>query len=214
MIKLNLGCAGNLMPGYINIDMDSLETIQERYPGITIPKEAKFLQADVLALADSFELGSVDEIRSDSLVEHIGFKDEAKFFEGCRDVLKIGGALKLSTPDFEWVVNRWLKSEDNWKDFFRNDSKAIEEEHWFGQYSYRMDQRWGYLTASMFGSQNGEGQFHHNAYTEKKLLAIMRYLNFHDVEIHRSRWKESREIMLHMTAFKFPLERRVNDRIK
>ena len=32
MIKLNIGCGGNPLKDYINIDQDSLEQIRKRYP--------------------------------------------------------------------------------------------------------------------------------------------------------------------------------------
>ena len=31
-IRLNLGCGGRPLPGYINVDLDSLEALRGRYP--------------------------------------------------------------------------------------------------------------------------------------------------------------------------------------
>ena len=51
-IKLNLGCASRFLPGYINVDMDSLDQIKKRYPDINfdLVDNINFLQADVLRL--------------------------------------------------------------------------------------------------------------------------------------------------------------------
>tara|TARA_R110001599_G_scaffold11550_3_gene54829 strand:+ start:672 stop:1280 length:609 start_codon:yes stop_codon:yes gene_type:complete len=194
MIKLNLGCASRPLDAYTNIDMDSLEDIKKRYPNITINEHADFIQANVLELP--FEDEAVDEVRCDALMEHFSFKEESKFFHEVKRVLKPGGLFQFSVPDFEDAVKKWLEAEDDWKDFFRDDDEAIEQEHWFGNYSYSRDNRWGYLTASLFGTQNGEGQFHKNAYTEGKIIAICKKIGFSKPTIERLRWKGDRDLMI------------------
>ena len=63
MIKLNIGCGGNPLKDYINIDQDSLEQIRKRYP------EKKFENNLILKNHDIFNLpyddSTVDEIKSD-----------------------------------------------------------------------------------------------------------------------------------------------------
>ena len=199
-MKINLGCASRLIDGYLNIDTDSLEEIQARYPNKTISSSLQFLQTNFfeLNLIDS----SVEEIRADSLIEHLSFKEEQKFFSKCSQLLKPGGLLYIETPDFEWTVKTWLEAQDDWKDFYRDDTEAIESSHWFGTYSYGFENRWGYLMASIFGPQNGSGQFHKNAYTESKFLAIFDKIGFVNPEITRFRWKENRDMMLRVKAYK------------
>ena len=36
MLKLNLGCAGRPIQGYVNIDLDDVDTMRRRYPNIEI----------------------------------------------------------------------------------------------------------------------------------------------------------------------------------
>ena len=167
MIKLNIGCGGNPLKDYINIDQDSLEQIRKRYP------EKKFEDDLILKNHDIFNLpfddSTVDEIKSDSLIEHLNFIQEKKFFNEIKRVIKVGGRLEISTPDFEMAVKQWLAAKDDWKDFHRSDNKSIEEQFWFGTYTYKPTNRWGYLTATFYGSQNGKGQYHKNAYTKKKI---------------------------------------------
>tara|TARA_R110002020_G_scaffold437478_2_gene647724 strand:- start:320 stop:931 length:612 start_codon:yes stop_codon:yes gene_type:complete len=200
MIKLNLGCASRPLDGYINVDMDSLEDIKNRYPNIKINDSTEFVQADVLNLP--FEDRTVDEIRCDALMEHFSFKEEPQFFYEVKRVLKSGGVFCFSVPDFEDMAKKWLAAEDDWKEFFRDDDEAIEQEHWFGNYSYSTDNRWGYLTASLFGTQNGEGQFHKNAYTAGKIKAICKKLSFSEPSIETFRWKGDRDLMIRATTIK------------
>ena len=154
-IRLNLGCGGRPLPGYINIDKDSLDDMKVRYPIDSFPEGVDVYQYDIFNLP--FSDGSVSEIRTDSLIEHLSFKDEPRFFLEVKRVLKSGGVFDFSTPDFEEVVKIWIDAKDEWKDFYRDDDEAIKNEHWFGQYSYSLDNRWGYLAAIIYGPQNSEG---------------------------------------------------------
>jgi len=200
MIKLNIGCGGNPLKNYINIDQDNLEQIKKRYPQKNFDDDLIVKNYDIFQLP--FEDSSVDEIRSDSLIEHLTFIEEKIFFNEIKRVIKIGGKLEISTPDFEMAVKQWLAADDDWKDFFRNDDEAIKQNHWFGNYTDKPNNRWGYLLATIFGSQNGKGQFHKNCYTEKKLIAICKKIGIKVNKIERFQWKEDRDHMLKLIATK------------
>ena len=86
------------------------------------------------------------------------------------------------------MVRLWLQAEDDWKDWFRDDDEAIEQAHWFGTYEYSLKKRWGYLTASIFGSQNGDGQYHKNCYTIGKLRNIFKKLDFDMINESYYKW--------------------------
>ena len=167
MIRINIGCGGRPLKEYINIDMDSKEELEKRYPNLKIKEDIILKQYDIYNLP--FADNEVDEILCEALIEHIPFTHEEVFFREIARVLKTDGKLYISTPNFEKTVKQWLEAEDDWKDFFKNDDKSISDQHWFGTNTYEPNNRWGYLTAMIFGSQNGEGQFHHNCYTEKKI---------------------------------------------
>ena len=198
-IKLNLGCGGRPLKGYVNVDMDSAEQLSARYPGTDF-SAFEIKAHDIFALP--YKDGTVDEVRADSLVEHLPFRDEPRFFHEVKRVLKKGGFLYFETPDFEETVREWLKAKDDWKEFYRDDPEAIEKQHWFGNYSYSRENRWGYLMAMIFGSQNGAGQFHTNAYTEGKIRAMLKHLGFEVESLERNRWKGDRDLMLIVRARK------------
>lgn len=199
-IRLNLGCGGSPLANYINVDMDSLETLRTRYPEQCFSDDLLVHNYDIFCLP--YADGTVDEVRADSLIEHLPFVDEPRFFHEVKRVLRTGGLLRLATPDFEAAVTEWLAAKDEWKEFYRNDPEAIRNQHWFGQYSYSTENRWGYLTAMIFGSQNGEGQFHTNCYTAAKLRAMLKYLGFKEIELTRYRWKGDRDVMIQLLAEK------------
>jgi len=200
LIRLNLGCGGRPLPGYVNVDFDDLETLLTRYPNQSFPENISIFNYDIFNLP--FKDCEVDEVRADSLIEHLSFLEEPKFFYEVKRVLKRGGLLRFSTTDFEEIVKLWINAEDNWVDFFRNDAEAIQQKHWFGHYTYETKSRWGYLCAMIFGSQNGEGQFHKNCYTIAKIRAILKHLDFKEKQISRFRWKNDRDPMINIEAIK------------
>jgi len=193
-MKLNIGCGGTFLKDYINVDLDTLDNIKKRYPNYEIKDNFKFLQSDVLKLP--YENESVDEIRADAFLEHLSFIEEPLFFKEVKRVLKKGGILNFSVNNFEELVSEWLNAKDEWKDFYRNDDEAIKQEHWFGTYTYHSNNRWGYLMASIFGTQNGVGQFHKNAYSKSKIKLIFEKTNFELIEISDFLWKGNRDKMI------------------
>ncbi|MFC1764321.1 methyltransferase domain-containing protein [Planctomycetota bacterium] len=199
-IKINMGCASRPLPSYVNVDLDTLEQLKARYPNVEFAEDAEVFQYDIFDLP--FSADTVSEVRADSLLEHLSYLEERKLFLEVQRVLKPGGVFAFSVPDFEDTVKLWLKATDDWKDFFRDDPEAIANQHWFGQYSYSTESRWGYLTASIFGPQNSPGQFHKNCYTEGKIRAIMDHLDFQVQELSRFMWKGDRNLMLQVKAAK------------
>lgn len=199
-MRINIGCGGSPLPDYVNVDMDTLEDLRRRYPNKTFSDDLIIEKWNVLDLP--LEDNSVDEIRADSFIEHLRFVDEPKLFNTIKRVLKPGGVFNFSVPDFEEVCRMWLAAKDDWKDFYRDDEEAIEKDHWFGNYSPTLDNRWGYLTTTIFGNQNGEGQFHTNAYTEGKIRAICKRMDFEVKEFERFLWKGDRDPMLRFVVAK------------
>lgn len=201
IIKLNLGCGGRPLDDYINVDMDSLDEIRARYPNRSYDDSIVVVNYDLFNLP--FSDNSVDEIRSEALIEHLPFIDEPKFFKEVVRVLKPGGKLFLTTVDFEKACEKWINSDDNWLEFYRDDEDAIKNEHWFGTHSYKANNRWGYLTATFYGSQNGAGQFHTNCYSEGKFRAICKFLNLKIEKIEKFKWQGDRDDMIALSAIKF-----------
>ena len=191
-MKINLGCASEPLSDYINVDMDSISDLKKRYPHKKFPVNVIIEQWDIFNLP--VENNSVDEIRADCLFEHLNFKEEKQIFMEVSRVLKVGGILNLAVPDAEAFFKSWLAAEDNWQDWYRDDDEAINDEHRFGTYEYSYKNRWGYLTACLYGSQNGEGQYHKNCYTLSKLKNICKKLNFDIISTETFKWRHSNNL--------------------
>lgn len=199
-IKLNVGCGGRPLDGYVNIDQDSLDQLRSRYP------RTEFSDSLIIQNHDIFNLpyadDSVDEVRADGLLEHLSFKEEPLFLYEVRRVLVPNGRFTFSVPDFEEICSLWLSATDDWKEFFSDSPEDIQNDHWFGTYSYGYENRWGYLTATLYGSQYGTGQYHKNCYSVKKIEKMMAHLNFCNITTRKFLWKGNRDPMIHCEAVK------------
>jgi predicted SAM-dependent methyltransferase len=164
-LRLHLGCGGNPLAGWINIDRVA------RAPGV-------ITDIDVTHLP--FPDGSVDAVLAEHVFEHFSFEEEGKIWSEMARVLRQGGWLTIEVPDFEWVCETFLRAKDDWRAFYI----VGHPDHYAGC-GRALDQRWGILQTMFFGNQNGAGQFHRSAYTEGKLRAIAAALGFPAVTVER-----------------------------
>ena len=148
-----------------------------------------------------FKDNSVDEIRAEAFIEHLSFLRES-FYEVKR-VLKHKGKINFSTINFEKTVKHWLKLKDDWKDFYKTSKKAISEKHWFGTYTYNYTNKWGYIIASIYGSQHEVNII--NCYTKKKLISIFKHLNFIKTKVSEFRWQGKRDFMIRVISLKIKM---------
>lgn len=96
-ICLHLGAGNIRIPGFTNIDIRPL-------PGI-----------DYVASADKlgmFESGSVDMIYNASVLEHFHRNDTQRVLKEWYRVLKPGGLLRISVPDFEAAAKLYLQTHN------------------------------------------------------------------------------------------------------
>jgi len=103
-MKLNLGCGSNKIPGYTNVDVE--------------PSCEPDLVHDFTKAPLPFEDNSVEEILFFHTVEHISKKLHHAIFNEFWRVLKPGGTLIVSYPEFRVCVENWLKNEGDIKDFW------------------------------------------------------------------------------------------------
>lgn len=90
-MKINLGCGLDILPGYINYDLNSLK-------------------ADVLGDAKClpFKDGTIEEIFASHLLEHFHFQDGKIALGEWWRVLKQDGTLILELPDLLATCKAWV----------------------------------------------------------------------------------------------------------
>jgi predicted SAM-dependent methyltransferase len=97
-LKLHLGCGHRYLKGFIHVDIDDLPHID--YPRTDLGKLSMFKDL------------SVDLIYSCGSFEYYDREEAVKVLTEWRRVLKEGGVLKISVPDFNSVVKVYQKYRD------------------------------------------------------------------------------------------------------
>lgn len=96
-IQIHLGCGENKIPGFINIDV------------------RKFPHIDYVTSVDKlkmFKNNSVDLIYACHVLEHFGRNEVENVLKEWYRVLKPDSILRLAVPDFEKLVEIYLKYKD------------------------------------------------------------------------------------------------------
>jgi predicted SAM-dependent methyltransferase len=96
-LKLHLGCGERFLPGFVHVDIRPSEIID--------------VVADVSDLRE-FPDNSADLIYHVALLEHIGRYDTVKTLKEWNRVLKPGGVLRSSVPNFDAIVTAYRKWGD------------------------------------------------------------------------------------------------------
>ena len=93
-LRLNLGCGRFPLAGFINIDQE-----EEVKPDLV---------CDVLDLP--YEMDSVDEIYAGHILEHLDWKEGETALAYWFSLLKPGGKISISVPDFDYLAREYLKN--------------------------------------------------------------------------------------------------------
>lgn len=98
-LKLHLGCGGEHLDGYVNLDK--------------FPTSA----ADIVISAENlpFANGQVVEIYTSHMIEHIPRENLTKTIRDWHRVLCVGGKLIVRCPNFELYVREWLEGDYDWR---------------------------------------------------------------------------------------------------
>lgn len=103
-MKLNLGSGSTKIPGYINIDREG-----KCKPDVIL---------DFVKTGLPYKVNSVDEILIFHCLEHIQKEKHWKILTECSRVLKVGGKIYLSYPNFWECANHWKNNTAGLKKFW------------------------------------------------------------------------------------------------
>lgn len=138
-VLLHIGCGKTNSPEFINIDARPLAHIH-------IPTD------DITSLSD-FETGTVDLVYMCHILEHIKRDDLSKVLSEMKRVLKVGGVLRLSVPDFDRLVEVYNASG--------KDINAISRQ--------------------LMGGQDHEYNIHYSVFNHRRLSELLKEVGFREV---------------------------------
>ena len=99
LLKVNLGCGGNIVKGFVNID------------DFLITDNPDFLRGNAKNIP--LETGTVDYLVCDQMLEHIPMADIHIVLSEIRRVLKEGAKCVIIVPDFRDAAEEWLRHNHN-----------------------------------------------------------------------------------------------------
>lgn len=143
-MKLHLGCGGDIKPGYINIDAYNKKADRTM---------------NVKDIIKHFDPGTIDEIYSSHMFEHLDRKEGESFLESCRVLLKVGGTLFLAIPCIDYLVWDW------------RDGKITDVE----------------FTNSLYGMHRDPYDYHKMGYTVSTITDLLGKYNFSIYKSERGR---------------------------
>jgi SAM-dependent methyltransferase len=136
-VKLNLGCGSTKLKGYIGVD-----GYEANQPDIL----CDFTKGPL-----PFVTGTVDEVVMFHCIEHIQKKLHSQVLNEIRRVLKVGGRLCLTYPNFWECAQRWKNNTEGQRDYWH---------------------------ATLFGRQLYPGDYHVCAMDPIELGILLRDLGF------------------------------------
>lgn len=136
-VRVHLGCGPIDLPGYVNVDMMPLPHVH--------------FVGGVQQLG-MFGDGEVDLLYACHVLEHVPRRELKATLQEWRRVLRAGGLLRLSVPDFDLLVGAMQKE---------NDVAAIQD--------------------ALFGSFEHTYDVHHSAFTGAYLTRLLVEAGFRDV---------------------------------
>ncbi len=96
MIRLNLGCGGDYIKGFVNVDLYS-DVADEKYDISKLP------------YADN----SIDEIRAYHVIEHFDYLHAFDVLKEWHRVLKANASIRIETPDFLESCKEFIKADQD-----------------------------------------------------------------------------------------------------
>ena len=93
---LHLGCGKHLLAGWLNSDLRA-----DPCRGVIGVDATRRLP---------FDDGVFERVFSEHMIEHIPYSSGVQLVEECFRVLRPGGVIRISTPDFRFLVNLYLGS--------------------------------------------------------------------------------------------------------
>lgn len=106
--KLNLGCGGNLLNGFLNIGFEDGRDNSEIYLNHDLSKSIPVKN------------NTVDVIYNCHFLEHLEYKDAIQFLKNSFHAMRAGAIMRILVPDLELWCNKYLEKDRLFLDSYRN----------------------------------------------------------------------------------------------
>lgn len=108
--KLQIGCGGNMLPGWLNTD--------GQMDGWFHPESVKLDAAELFPIPDA----TFDFVYSEHMIEHIPYWAGQQMLRECFRIMKPGAAIRISCPDFQFLIDLYINPTELSKQYTENES--------------------------------------------------------------------------------------------
>jgi predicted SAM-dependent methyltransferase len=105
MFKLNLGCGGNVLPGFINVGWEDGRADSDIYLNVDLSKD--------------FPFQNVDVVYNCHFLEHLNYQDGVIFLKKTYDAMNEGAIMRILVPDLEMWCMKYLQHDRQFLDSYR-----------------------------------------------------------------------------------------------
>lgn len=105
LLHLNIGCGPWVLPGYVNLDLQTYSEWASAPPGATMLCDVR----QGLPFPD----GTAASILAEQFLEHLSLPEMPPFLDECRRVLCPGGRLQLTFPDVAAIAEIAARGEQD-----------------------------------------------------------------------------------------------------
>jgi predicted SAM-dependent methyltransferase len=142
--KLHIGCGSKHLPGYLHVDAQQHAHVD--------------IVCDIRNICNYIDKKSIDEIYACHILEHFQRKDVYKVLTDWHSLLKDGGVLRISVPDFESCVKMYQK-----------DKLSLHDK----------------LLGLLYGGQRPGGyDYHYMAYDYENLKRLLEHCGFGSISLY------------------------------
>lgn len=125
--KLQVGCGGNILDGWLNSDLNPVRSmgvyIANRQDAQQHGRQTESERATPNPLTDiifldatkalPFVENTFDYVFSEHMIEHIGYQDAMHLLKEIYRVLKPGGKARISTPDLRFLIDLYVQDKSD-----------------------------------------------------------------------------------------------------
>ena len=140
-VLVHIGCGKKNSPEFINVDAQAFAHVH-------------IVTDDITSLAD-FRDGTVDLVYMCHVLEHIKRNDLKNVLSEMKRILKDGGVLRLSVPDFDRLVEVYNASGNN-----------IES-----------------ISHQLMGGQDSEYNIHYSVFNHSRLSQLLKEVGFREIAL-------------------------------
>lgn len=139
--RLNIGCGESGVPGWVNIGLFSDRKVP--YGTIVNHRATRLLHYDMtrgIPMRDE----TARYIYASHFIEHLTLGEARLFFRECYRVLKPGGMIRITTPDLELWIERYLANDLSFFERFYRCCPSYSDLTTKGQILVGQIQGWGH----------------------------------------------------------------------